>query len=214
MCTKMSGVPSPRVRKPNPRSRLNHLTCARSSPLVGGHGHMGARRGHLRGMHRRRILHGENAERLQAARALQHLDHDARALIGDLEAVAPEAGHVQENIGHPVVGDDEAVALGDVKPFDDAGELDDARRLVTNTRHRGAVDPQTAARSLRFHSVRRHDAPTPPLRRFQSWRILVRASNLIPSGRYHSAANGKGQNAIARQKRWKAVYIFATVARI
>jgi hypothetical protein len=35
MCTKMSGVPSPRVRKPNPRSRLNHFTCARSRPLVG-----------------------------------------------------------------------------------------------------------------------------------------------------------------------------------
>src|SRR6476619_5656435 len=34
MCTKISSVPSPRVRKPNPRSRLNHFTCARSSPLV------------------------------------------------------------------------------------------------------------------------------------------------------------------------------------
>src|SRR5262249_16742195 len=35
MWTKMSGVPSPRVRKPKPRSLLNHLTCARSSALVG-----------------------------------------------------------------------------------------------------------------------------------------------------------------------------------
>src|SRR5262249_40895294 len=35
MCTKMSGVPSPQVRKPNPRNRLNHLTWARSNPLVG-----------------------------------------------------------------------------------------------------------------------------------------------------------------------------------
>ena len=35
MWTKMSGVPSPRVRKPKPRSRLNHFTTARSSPLVG-----------------------------------------------------------------------------------------------------------------------------------------------------------------------------------
>src|SRR6516164_3225920 len=31
----MSGVPAPRVRNPKPRSRLNHFTCARSSPLVG-----------------------------------------------------------------------------------------------------------------------------------------------------------------------------------
>ncbi len=30
----MSGVPSPQVRKPKPRSRLNHLTWARSRPLV------------------------------------------------------------------------------------------------------------------------------------------------------------------------------------
>ena len=34
MWTKISGVPSPRVRKPKPRSRLNHFTWARSSPLV------------------------------------------------------------------------------------------------------------------------------------------------------------------------------------
>jgi hypothetical protein len=33
--TKMSSVPSPRVRKPKPRSLLNHFTCARSRPLVG-----------------------------------------------------------------------------------------------------------------------------------------------------------------------------------
>ena len=35
MCTKISGVPSPRVRNPKPRRRLNHFTTARSSPLVG-----------------------------------------------------------------------------------------------------------------------------------------------------------------------------------
>jgi hypothetical protein len=38
-----------------------------------------------------------------------------------LKAVAPQTGHVQKNIGHPVVGNDEAVALGDIEPFDDAG---------------------------------------------------------------------------------------------
>ena len=31
----ISGVPSPRVKKPNPRKRLNHFTTARSRPLVG-----------------------------------------------------------------------------------------------------------------------------------------------------------------------------------
>ena len=31
VCTKISAVPSPRVRNPKPRVRLNHLTCARSN---------------------------------------------------------------------------------------------------------------------------------------------------------------------------------------
>ena len=35
MCTKISGVPSPRVRKPKPRTRLNHFTTARSHSLSG-----------------------------------------------------------------------------------------------------------------------------------------------------------------------------------
>ena len=102
---------------------------------------MGARRRHLRRMHRGRLVHGENAERLQAARPLQHLDHDARAFIGDLKAVAAQAGHVQEDVGHPVVGNDEAVALGDIEPFDDAGELDDARGLIADLTADAAVDP-------------------------------------------------------------------------
>ena len=168
------------------------------------HGNVGARRRHLRRMHRRRFVHGDDAEGLQAARALQHLDHHARAFIGDLEAVAAQARHVQENVGHPVIGNDETVALGDVEPFDDAGELDDARRLVADLAARAAVDSQTAARPLRSNSVRRHDAPTPPLSpgascvRFESW----------PLRRYHSAAKGKGQNALTCQKRWMTVYIF------
>jgi hypothetical protein len=57
-------------------------------PAGGGDGDMGARRRHLRRVHGGRFVHGKNAERLQAARPLQHLDHDARALIRDLEAVA------------------------------------------------------------------------------------------------------------------------------
>ena len=35
VCTKISAVPSPRVRNPKPRARLNHLTCARSNGPVG-----------------------------------------------------------------------------------------------------------------------------------------------------------------------------------
>ena len=115
-------------------------------------GDMGARRRHLRRMHRRQFVHGEDAKRLQAARTLQHLDHDARTLIGDLEAVAPQARHVQEDVGHAVVGNDEAVSLGDIEPLDDAGELDDARGLVTDlaTGARGRFLNRRPAPSVQF----------------------------------------------------------------
>jgi hypothetical protein len=80
---------------------------------------------------------------------------------------------VQEDVGHPVIGNDEAVSLGDVEPFDDAGELDDARRLVAEFAASAAVDFQTAARPLRSNSVRRHDAQ----RRRSVQALLAHASN-------------------------------------
>src|SRR6185295_11427268 len=101
-------------------------------------------------------------ECLQAAWTLQHLDHDTGALVGNLEAVAAQTGHVQEDVGHAVVGNDKAVTLRDVEPLDDAGELDDARRLIGDIRLGLTAGPQPAARHLRSHLVRRHDAPTPP----------------------------------------------------
>ena len=55
--------------------------------------------------------------------------------------VATQAGHVQEDVGHPIVGNDEAVALGDVEPLDDAGELDDAHGLIAHLTAQAAVDP-------------------------------------------------------------------------
>ncbi len=45
-----------------------------------------------------------------------------------MEAVAPEAGDVDENVAElAAVGQDETVALGDVEPFDGAGNFDDPR---------------------------------------------------------------------------------------
>ena len=52
------------------------------------------------------------------------------AFIGGLIAVAAQTGDVQQHVGHAVVGNDEAVALGDIEPFDDAGYLDDVRRRI------------------------------------------------------------------------------------
>ena len=129
MCTKMSGVPSPRVRKPKPRSRLNHLTCARSSPLVGVTVTWVRGGGICAGC----TAVDSSIERMRKAcrpfgRCSASHD-DARALIGGLEAVAAQARDVQQHVGHAIVRNDEAVALGDIEPFDDAGDLDDARRL-------------------------------------------------------------------------------------
>src|SRR4051812_460784 len=114
-------------------------------------------------MHRRGFVHRENSERLQAARTLEHLHHNARAFVGDLIAVPPQAGHVQENVGHSVVGGYEAEAFGDLEPLDDARELDDARSSVADLAPGATVQPETAARPFRY-SVRRHVAPTRPLK--------------------------------------------------
>ena len=121
MWTKMSGVPSPRVRKPKPRRRLNHFTMRPLEPAGRRHRDMGARRRHLRRMDRGRTRPSTGCGSLQALRPLQHLADDARAFIGGLEAVAAQAGHVQQDVRQAVVGDDEAIALGDIEPLDDAG---------------------------------------------------------------------------------------------
>ena len=98
----------------------------------GRHSNMGSRRRHLRRMDRRRFVHGDDAERLQTLWPRKHLADDARALIGGLKAVAAQAGHMQQHIRHAVVGNDEAVTLGDIEPLDDAGNFNDVRcRLVT-----------------------------------------------------------------------------------
>ena len=116
----MSGVPSPRVRKPKPRRRLNHLTVAGSSPLVGTTVTWVRGSGSSEGWSARRFVERDDAERLQAARALHRLDDDARAFVGDLIAVAAQAGDMQKHVRHAVVGHDEAEPLRHVEPLDAA----------------------------------------------------------------------------------------------
>jgi hypothetical protein len=81
-------------------------------------------------MHRGRLVHGEDAKRLQALRPLQGFADDAGAFIGGLVAVAAQTGHVEQNVPRAAVRHDEAVALRDVEPLDDADHLDDIRRAV------------------------------------------------------------------------------------
>ena len=96
----MSSVPSPRVRKPKPLVRLNHLTSARSSPLSGDHDDMGSLFLHFRRMHGRRIVHRDDAECLQSAVALLDQADYAGSFESRLKPVAPQAGDVNENISH------------------------------------------------------------------------------------------------------------------
>ena len=91
---------------------------------------MGARRRKLSRVDRGRLVHRDDAEGLQALRPLQHLAHDARALVCGLEAVAAQAGNVQQHVRQAVIRNDEAVALGNVEPLDGAAEFDHARGLV------------------------------------------------------------------------------------
>ena len=70
------------------------------------------------------LVHGQQAEHLQTLRSLVSFAHHARAFCGGLVAVAFQNGDVQENVGAAVVGNDEAVALRDVEPFDAAAHFD------------------------------------------------------------------------------------------
>ena len=46
----------------------------------------------------------------------------------ELKTVAPEDGHMDENVGLAAVQDDEAIALGGVEPFDPPGDFDEPNR--------------------------------------------------------------------------------------
>src|SRR5262249_41764079 len=92
------------------------------------HGNMGPRRWHLGWMYGSRLVHGDDEEGLQTLGPRHHLANDARAFIGGLEAVAAQAGHVQQHVAHAVVRHDEAVSFGYIEPFDDAGDFYDLRR--------------------------------------------------------------------------------------
>src|SRR3954453_8425488 len=105
------------------------------------HSNVRARGRHLRRMQRGRLVHGENAKRLQTARTVRRLDDNARTFIGNLEPVAAQTRHVQKNVRQAIVRNDESVALGYIKPFNNAGQLDDARRIISDVTDRLPVWP-------------------------------------------------------------------------
>ena len=139
----MSSVPSPRVRKPKPRARLNHLTmtisnaptelaCARvrAGGRLGGEGRVG-------------LGDRNHPEHLQAALAPLRLGDDARAFANGGESVAPQNGHVDENVSLAAVRHDESIALGGVEPFDAPGDFDQPDRALVGLR--GVAPPRPTA---------------------------------------------------------------------
>ena len=116
MWTKISSVPSPRVRKPKPRERLNHLTMTISNePTVAAWARArGAATERRRALPRRDRQYAEN---LQAALAALRLGDDAGAFVQRREAVAAQNRDVDQHVGFAAIGDDEAVTFCNVEPF-------------------------------------------------------------------------------------------------
>src|SRR6266545_87170 len=137
------GRPFPAGQEAETAQPVEPLHLRPLQPAGRGHRHMRAWRWQLRWMDRCRFIHRDDAERLQAARPLQHLDDNPGAFVGGLETVAPQARDMQENIRQPVVWHDETVSLGYVKPFDDAAELDNARYFIVDIADRIAISIDT-----------------------------------------------------------------------
>src|ERR1700689_3775560 len=124
------------------------------------HRYMSSDRRHRRRTDRRRFIHGDNAESLQAFWPGQRRTNDASAFVCGLVAVAAQTGRVQQHIGHAVVRHHEAVALGPIEPLDDARYFDDTCwRLFSED------DIEAHAGLVRFllELVQRHDAVSPLL---------------------------------------------------
>ena len=166
-------------------SRLNHLTWARSSPLVGVTVTWVRGGGICAGW----IAVDSSIDTTRKAckpfgRCCTSHDYP-RAFVGGLEAVAAQAGHVQQHVRHAVVGNDEAEALGDIEPLDDTGNLNEVgTRFIDELSDRSR--PETCSRHFRFNPVRRHDAAR---RRFSgaSSRALQRICRIEDNTGLHAA---------------------------
>ena len=94
----MSSVPSPRVRKPKPRDRLNHLTMTISKPpTLAACARVRARRD-LRGHRALAGVTDRTPKHLQAAFAPLRLGDDARPFADGLKAVAAQHRDVDQDV--------------------------------------------------------------------------------------------------------------------
>src|SRR5262245_31504354 len=101
---------------------------------------------------------------------------------------------MQEDVRQPVVGNNEPVALGDIKPFDDPGELNDTRRGLVGDLTDGLVPQREACWTLWPQFVRRHDA----VRRRLSERLLRTLAPISHRRTERCARDVQQQNACDR----------------
>jgi len=81
---------------------------------------------------------------------------------------AAQAGDVQQHIRHAVVGNDETEPLGNIEPFDDAGQFNEiGPRIVDEFLYRSG--PEICPWHFLFNPVQRHDPS-------YFWRLLMSAS--------------------------------------
>ena len=78
----------------------------------------------LRGINRSALVHAQDAERLHTLWSAQHLAMNSSSFVRGLVAAGPEARHVQQDIGKPVVRHNKSVPLRCVKPLDRADNLE------------------------------------------------------------------------------------------
>ena len=126
----MSSVPSPRVRKPKPRERLNHFTITISNPpteVAWARVRAGTRR---RSVVRFRLGNREHLEHLKPALAPRRLGDDPCAFSDRREAVPAQNGDVDEDVRFPAVRHQEPVTFRRIEPLDPSGDFDEAGGAV------------------------------------------------------------------------------------
>ena len=77
-----------------------------------------------------RLIHGQNAERLEATAAALDQRNNAGAFKNSLVTVAAQAGHMKQHILHAVVWHNKTKPLGNIKPFHNAGDLGQFNRIA------------------------------------------------------------------------------------
>ena len=119
----MSSVPSPAREEPEASRPVEPFDDDDLERADGAGLRPGPHRRVLRGEGCVRLGHRDHSEHLKATVAPLSLGDDARAFAKGRESVAPQDGHMNENVGLTAVGHNKSVALGGIEPFDAPGDF-------------------------------------------------------------------------------------------